>query len=106
MAAWPRVRVPAYAMAPFTAHPATGTTSSSSRATARRPRPAPTVATISGNRLLRLELQAERQVEQQEHAHLVEREHGQVGARHEQRRRGEPVLPRERRDDPVADRAA
>src|SRR5690348_2371445 len=53
-----------------------------------------------------IELQAVRLVEQQEHPHLVEREYGQIGAGHEHRGPDDAVLARERRDDPVADRAA
>src|SRR5947209_9563957 len=53
-----------------------------------------------------IEIQAIRLVEQQEHPHLVEREYGQIGAGHEHRRADDAVLARERRDDPVADRAA
>src|SRR5438270_6373583 len=50
IAASPSARVPAYATTPFTAHPATGTRSSSSPARARIPKPAPRVAAISGSR--------------------------------------------------------
>src|SRR2546423_1797277 len=50
IAASPSARVPAYATAPFTAHPATGTRSKSSRVRARRPKPTPSVAAISGSR--------------------------------------------------------
>src|SRR5437588_605391 len=59
-----------------------------------------------GEALAGIELQPVRLVEQQEHPHLVEREYGQISAGYEHRRADDPVLARERRDDPVAHRAA
>src|SRR5205823_3425734 len=59
-----------------------------------------------GQPLAGIEVQAVRLVQQQEHPHLVEREYGQIGAGHEYRGCDDAVLARERRDDPVADRAA
>ena len=59
-----------------------------------------------GRAAARVELQAVRLVEAEQHPHLVSREHGQIGARDEHGRGDDPVLPGERRDEPLADRAA
>jgi hypothetical protein len=56
--------------------------------------------------LARIDLEAIRLLEPQDEPNFVQREHRQVDARQEHRGTDDPVLPRERRNEPFADRAA
>ena len=97
--------MPPYATLPLTAQPAIGIAPSSWRATARKPKPAADRREHLGQPLL-VDLDAVRGREPEHEPDLVQGQHGEVGARDEDRHAQDPVLARERLDQPPAERLA